>query len=325
MNKDIFIFENELNNLGDEFKNLKSTELEENKKNMNENNMSSGLSVSRDNTNQDILKKLKDYVIEKNPTLAILTPCYGGLCHSSYTICLINTIEIFHSVGFRVNVHFLNNDSLVSRARNNLIGSTMLDKSITHFMFIDGDIVWNPIDIIKLVLADEMIIGGLYPKKAYKFNKIISNPTVINNWIEKKNKIDPNISNETIVRNNLLDYNLNYLSPHLEINNNIIEIKHLATGFMMIKREAIELMISKYPETKYIDDTGFIPKEKSTYTYALFDCGVINGSYYSEDWLFCHRWTEIGGKIYANISIDLIHIGVENYEGSFIKNLLTTK
>lgn len=284
------------------------------------------LNISKDSSfMKNILNDLKEYVLKKNPSLAILTPCYGGLCHSNYTISLINTIEIFHSVGFKVKVFFLNNDSLVSRARNNLIGASMLDPTITHFMFIDGDIVWNPIDIVKLILSDEMIIGGIYPKKCYKFDKIISNPSIINDWIDKKNKINQNVSNELIVKNNLLDYNLNYLNPHLEIKKNIIEIKHLATGFMMIKREAIEKMIEKYPETKYIDDTGFLTKEKSIYTYALFDCGVINNSYYSEDWLFCHRWSLIGGKIFANISIDLIHIGLENYEGSLMKNILTTK
>lgn len=68
---------------------------------------------------------------------------------------------------------------MVSRARNNLIGTAMLDQSITHFIFIDGDIVWNPLDVVKLVLSNELVIGGIYPKKNYKFNKIICNPQAI--------------------------------------------------------------------------------------------------------------------------------------------------
>ena len=328
MNKNIFIYENELTELQKEFENLNQNqklnlELEQNKNNIIE----SGLNVSRDKTStlQDLLNKLNKYVEEKKPTLAVLTPCYGGLCYSEYTISLINTIKLFESQGLPVKLFFLNNDSLVSRARNNLIGSAMLDTTITHFIFIDGDIVWNPIDIIKLILSDELVIGGLYPKKAYKFDKLGLEPLVITKWIEKKNQIDPNISNDTIIKNNLLDYNLNYKSTNLEIKKNIIEVKHLATGFMLFKREVIETMIDKYPETKYIDDTGFLSQEKSIYTYALFDCRVINDRYYSEDWLFCHRWSSIGGKIYADISIDLIHIGTEKYQGSFIRNLLTSR
>jgi len=351
MNKNILIFENELTKLQKEFENLEKKYFNEtNKKkyfnetnetyeikdlnetneikDLNEiNNIETGLNITKDNNNtvKELLNKLEKYAEEKKPTLAILTPCYGGLCYSNYTLSLINTIKIFESCNFPIIPFFLNNDSLVSRARNNLIGNAMLNLSITHFIFIDGDITWNPLDIIKLILSNEMIIGGIYPKKNYKFNKIISNPTIITQWINKKNQLDPNTSDETIIKNNLLEYNLNYISTNLAIKKNILEVKHLATGFMMIKREVFEIMFQKFPETKYIDDTGFISKQNSIYTYALFDCGVINNSYYSEDWLFCHRWTSIGGKIYTEISIDLIHTGTENYQGSFIKNLLTTR
>jgi hypothetical protein len=334
MNKNIY--ENELTELQKEFENLNQNQklinIESNNMDLNNildsnNKISTGLNVSRDKTStiQELLNKLNKYIEEKKPTLAILTPCYGGLCYSEYTISLINTIKLLESQGLLVKLFFLNNDSLVSRARNNLIGSAMLDTTITHFIFIDGDIIWNPIDIIKLILSDELVIGGLYPKKAYKFDKLTSEPSVITQWIDKKNQIDPNIPNDTIIRNNLLDYNLNYKSTNLEIKKNIIEVKHLATGFMLFKRQVIENMIDQFPETKYIDDTGFLSQEKSIYTYALFDCGVINESYYSEDWLFCHRWSSIGGKIYADISIDLVHIGTEKYQGSFIRNLLTSK
>lgn len=285
-----------------------------NKLNINYNNI---------NLEQELITQLKIFTHDKKFALAILTPCYGGLCHSTYTLSLINTIRLFESCNFSIKLYFLNNDSLVSRARNNLIGLAMLDQSITHFIFIDSDIVWNPYDIIKLILSDKSIIGGVYPKKNYKFDKIILNPSTITEWIMNKNKIAPNISDHTIVKNNLLEYNLNYLSPNVQINNNIIEVKHLATGFMLIKREVIELMIQKFPETKYTDDTGFIKPENSIYTFALFDCGVIENSYYSEDWLFCHRWRSLGGNIYVDISIDLEHIGTETFQGSLIRNLLT--
>lgn len=326
MNKNNFIYDNELKQLGEEFKNLKKINSNEiNLNEINSNNSDPGLKVSHLNTNsvQELMDRFKKYSEKKKIILGILTPCYGGLCYSNYTLCLINTIKIFESCNCEVMPYFLNNDSLVSRARNNLIGCAMLNESISHLIFIDSDIIWNPFDIIKLILSDEMIIGGLYPKKKYNFDKVVANIPQIPKWIDKKNQINQNISNDVLIKNNLLDYNLNYVSKNLEIKNNVIEVRHLATGFMMIKREAILLMMEKFPETKYTDDTGFLSVQNSIYTYALFDCGVMNQNYYSEDWLFCHRWISIGGKIYANISIDLTHIGTENYQGSFITKLLT--
>ena len=273
----------------------------------------------------ELENKIKEFVIRTKPLLAILTPCYGGLCHSDYTLCLIDTIRLLENYGIGVKVFFCNNDSLVSRARNNLVGTAMGDKNITHFMFVDGDIVWNPIDIIKLFVSDKQFIGGVYPKKSYKFDNICSNPTIISKWIEAKNNICPDVQNQVILKNNLVDYNLNYLSANLQIVGNIVELKHLATGFIMLKREVFDLMMGAYADTKYIDDTGFVGKENSAYTYALFDTGVVDGHYLSEDWMFCERWRKINGSIYADISIDLTHIGTECYQGSFIKNLLTTK
>ena len=298
----------------------------------NENNMTTEINLPINNLNIKEMNnvyeyelKIQNYVKSTNPFIAIMTPCYGGLCHSDYTLCLVDTVKLLEHYGILVKIFFCNNDSLVSRARNNLIGKAMLVTNITHFIFIDADICWNPVDILKLLISGKELIGGIYPKKSYKLDKIISNPSKISEWIDKKNKICPGISDELIIRNNLVDYNLNYASDHLEINENIIELKHIATGFMMIKREVIDKMIQKYPETKYIDDVGFIQSSQSIHTYALFDCAVIDGHYYSEDWVFCHRWSGIGEKIYADISIDLIHIGIEYYQGSFMRNLLTNK
>lgn len=291
--------------------------------NINKNNMSS-LNVSKINNDQEFFNSsINTYVSNNNPFVYILTPCYGGQCNTDYTISLINTILLFKNYNIRYNIQFCNNDSLVSRARNNLIGISMLNKDATHFIFIDSDITWNPYDVIKLVISDKELIGGIYPKKKYDFNKLINNKEYIDKIINIKEKFNLNRDNEYIIKSNLVSYNLNYKNNNLSIQNNLIEVRHLATGFMMIKRSVIEKMILMYPETKYVDDTGFIQPEKSTMTYALFDGGVIDNHYFSEDWMFCHRWTNIGGTIWADISIDLIHIGTEQYCGSLMTNILS--
>jgi len=280
-------------------------------------------SVKPEIFSNDLETKTINFVDKIKPILAILTPCYGGLCYSQYTLCLIDTIKLLENYGIIVRIFFCNNDNLISRARNNLIGTAMLDKNITHFIFIDSDIIWNPLDIIKLMISDKQFIGGIYPNKSYRFNNICSNPSIISKWIDAKNNINPNISDEVILKNNLMDYNLNYLSTNLQIDNNIIELKCIGSGFIMFKREVIDLMITAYQETKYIDDTGFIEPTNSIYTYALFDTGVLDGHYLSEDLMFCERWRKINGSVYADISIDLTIIGTECYQGSFIRNLIT--
>jgi hypothetical protein len=90
----------------------------------------------------------------------------------------------------------------------------------------------------------------------------------------------------------------------------------------MFKRNTIEQMSRAFPSTKYTDDVGFLTPTESDHAYALFDCGVEDGHYFSEDWLFCHRWTQMGGNIYVDVSINLTHSGIEDFKGSFIASII---
>jgi hypothetical protein len=92
---------------------------------------------------------------------------------------------------------------------------------------------------------------------------------------------------------------------------------------MMIKRNTIEKMMLAYPTTKYTDDVGFLQPGENKYAYALFDCAIEENHYFSEDWLFCHRWTKMGGNVYLDVSINLKHSGVEDFNGSYISSILS--
>jgi hypothetical protein len=224
-----------------------------------------------------------------------------------------------------MRVEFCRNDSLVSRARNNLIAKAMADKETTHMLFIDADITWNPVDIVKLILDDKNIIGGVYPIKNYEWNKLIEpGHNVVQEWIEKKksSQLGLSVSDQDFIQHKLMRYNLNYISNTLEIANNLTRVRHLATGFMMIRRDTIEKMSRAFPSTKYVDDVGFLSGAENDYAYALFDCGVEDGHYCSEDWLFCSRWSKMGGETWINVTINLNHCGVEDFKGSYLASLM---
>jgi hypothetical protein len=270
------------------------------------------------------------YVNQYHPKLFILTPCFGSVCYADYTASLLDTLELFRKFNIPIGVQFCKNDSLVSRARNNLIAKALYNKEITHVMFIDNDIGWDPYSILKLLISDKPIIAGIYPLKNYNWNKLVKDPlnpynsNVIQSWIDKKNASQLNgyVNDEDIVQFNLLNYNVNYLSSNVEIENNLTKVRHAATGFMMIQRNVIEKMFKAFPSTKYTDDVGFLKPEENEYAYALFDCGVENNHYYSEDWLFCHRWQKMGGDVWIDVSINLSHTGIEVYKGCYMTNLM---
>jgi hypothetical protein len=294
-----------------------------NNTNNKENNVRTEISTKQRETS-DFNDRIHDYIKKNNPHVCILTPCYGSVCYVNYVHCLMNTITLFNQLQIKVTIEFCKNDSLVSRARNNLVAKAMANLTVTHIIFIDSDITWDPIDIVKLMISDKSLVGGVYPLKKYMWEKIIDDKgDLIKNLIEKKNKssIGTAFTNESYVQHNLLRYNTNFLDNVVTIENNLAKVRHIATGFMMFKRSTIEQMFKAYPNTKYTDDVGFLHGDENKYAYALFDCGVEDDHYFSEDWMFCHRWSKMGGNIYVDVSINLIHTGLEDYRGSFIASI----
>ena len=275
-------------------------------------------------------EKVKDFLKKNRVKLYILTPCFASLCYVNYVHCLMSTIELFRRLNIPLKVEFCKNDSLVSRARNNLIARAMTDPETTHIMFIDNDISWDPLDILKLLIAEKDLIGGIYPLKNYDWEKLIKDPqnpynsNIIQTLIKKKNEsqLAGLITDTAMIQHNLLRYNINYINQFLEISNNIAKVKHLPTGFMMIRRKLITAMMKAFPSTKYTDDVSFLKPEENAMAYALFDCGVEEGHYFSEDWLFCHRWTKMGGEVYIDVSINLTHTGIEDYRGCYVSTII---
>jgi len=288
-----------------------------------------GINISKSDDIETFDEAVKKYIAENEPKLYILTPCYGGMCYINYLQCLINTLNLFRHYNFPIQVEFCKNDSLVSRARNNLIAKAIYDPKCSHIIFIDNDITWNPISILKLIIANKPLIGGAYPIKRYNWEKLTTDNsydnTIINKWVDKKNKntsLKESMSDIDLIQSSLLRYNINYINKYIEIEENLTQVKHIATGFMLMQRQMVEKMMLAYHSTKYTDDVNFLNGSENNYAYALFDCGVEDDHYLSEDWLFCNRWTKIGGTIWLDVSINLTHTGTEDFHGCFISSIL---
>ena len=124
-------------------------------------------------------RTISDYVSKNKPNICILTPCYGSVCFVDFVSCLMSTIECLKHYKIDSQIIFCKSDSLVTRARNNLVAKALSKKEVTHIIFIDNDISWDPMSIIKLLIADKPVVGGVYPLKHYFWNKLLkddSNP-----------------------------------------------------------------------------------------------------------------------------------------------------
>jgi hypothetical protein len=250
--------------------------------------------------------------------IGIGIPLYGGMGFCGFFVSLINTMNVLKQHGVESYPIFILGESLITRARNNIVAKFLNDPDSTHLMFIDGDITWDPVEVIKLLNHNKSLVGGIYPLKTYKWENLSN----IEEY-KARNKLDINkdVPETEFIRQNLLKYNLNFKYANFQIQNNLVEVKHIATGFMMIKRSLLEKLILHHPEFKFWDDMGCLNASEDRYAYTLFDCCIDQGHYLSEDWRFSKLVTEIGEQVWADVSINLTHTGVCNYAGRFLSSL----
>ena len=226
--------------------------------------------------------------LNRHTKLFLATPCYGGQLHAAYVNSLIRTIQQLNKAGLECEHHFIA-DSLVNRVRNVLVARFMAS-SCTHFMFIDGDIEWEPEAVFRLLAASQVddieICCGIYPKKVLP-------PTFPVNFTPSASSL---------------------INQHPQTG--FIEIKDAPTGFLMVRRTALERMMAAYPERKchMREDAPAIEKG---YEYALFDCFIdTDGCYLSEDYGFSRLWQRIGGQVWMDPEIHLAHFGQYKFEGN---------
>jgi choline kinase len=183
-------------------------------------------------------------------------------------------------------------ESLVSRARNAAVAHFLEDEENTHLLFIDSDIIFEPEDVYRLIQADKDVIAGMYPKKYIVWDRLKKDPNA--------ERVDFPIGGEIKVTDD--DY---------------VESNYLPTGFLMIKREAILKLIAEHPELKYRNDIDGYGFDNDNF-YNLFNAGIRNGIYESEDWGFCSLWKESGGQILIHPDINLKHVGWHEYSGNLV-------
>jgi hypothetical protein len=206
-------------------------------------------------------------------------PCYGGQITEPCFTSFLRFILMASKSGLQWSLDTMVNESLVTRARNNLMAKMMTNAAATHFMFIDADIRFQPESIFMMLAADKDVIGGLYPKKALPISYVIN------------------------------------VKPGTQIINDIFPVDTMGTGFMMFKRHVYEKLCAAHPECKYVDDVG-LGKQYEPTMFSIFDTEIDErGHYLSEDWTFCRRWARLGGEIYAHAKVLLNHSGHYEFAG----------
>ena len=95
----------------------------------------------------------------KTPSVFICSPTYTGDVNCHFLVSLLQTIELLKNKFIRYEIYFSVNDSLVARARNDLVDN-FLKSGCTHILMIDSDQGWTPEAVPKMIEFDKDFITG---------------------------------------------------------------------------------------------------------------------------------------------------------------------
>jgi hypothetical protein len=237
--------------------------------------------------------------------LVVATPCFGGQLSTIYAksiFALQSAVQGMSNVDLKVQLR--DGDALITRARANLVTLFLDDPAATHLLFIDADIGFTPSQVFRLIECGADVVAGCYPIKRI-------------NWEKVRRALAADRPNPSAAS---LDYVLEIDNPdHIKVVNGFTRVRYAGTGFLMIRRQVLEKMCA-HPNSaplKFAREHSRDELVGSPNRYALFECMIdpVDGTYLSEDFAFCKRWTDIGGEIWADLESRLDHVGPSVFHG----------
>jgi hypothetical protein len=253
----------------------------------------------------DILRKRK---------LFVATPMYGGACAGMFARSIADLSAICAQNGIPLQMYFLFNESLITRARNYCVDEFMRSDA-QHLMFIDSDIGFNPHDVIAMMALQAQeeekynIIGGPYPKKCISWEKI-------------KMAVDKGIADDdpNVLEKFVGDYVFNPKSTQQSIQiGEPCEVLEIGTGFMMVAKSSMQKFIDSYPQYMYKPDHVRTEQfDGSREIMMAFQAEIDPKSkrYLSEDYWFCQKAQDIGLKTWFCPWMKMQHVGTYIFGGS---------
>ena len=245
--------------------------------------------------------------------LFLATPMYGGNCVGMYTRAVADLAAICAKYGIPLQLYFLFNESLITRARN-YCADEFLRSDATHMLFIDSDIGFNPQDVLALLAmqdddSDYDVIGAPYPKKCISWEKI-------------KMAVDKGVADEdpNKLEKFVGDYVFNPRNGQREIPiGEPVEVMEMGTGFMMIRRKTFDKYREVFPHLHYKPDhirTDAFDGSREIMAY--FDCIIdpVSKRYLSEDYMFCYNVQKAGMKVWFCPWMQTQHVGTYVFGGS---------
>jgi hypothetical protein len=207
-----------------------------------------------------------------------------------YTESMTETTALLVQHGIDWNFLTVEGSSNLPRARNFLCAWFRGTPKYTDLLFIDDDMRWDAMAVVRLLASDKDVIGAVGRKKQDKIA-----------WCCR-------VAPESLAAG----------GAYLDGPMNSLEVETVGTGMLKITREAFDQLATKRPDLKMDPRDDEMPPEIRAHYHRFFYFGPNEEG---EDYQFCLNWREVGGRVWVDPSITLGHIGSKDYTGTFMDAL----
>ena len=90
----------------------------------------------------------------------------------------------------------------------------------------------------------------------------------------------------------------------------LLEVAGVPAGFLRVTRKALMEMTEKFKDLEYLCNNV-----KGRPVVALFESYKIGKLKLSEDYSFCQRYRDVGGKVWVDPEITMSHTGNKTFHG----------
>jgi hypothetical protein len=264
--------------------------------------------------------------------ICVATPAYGNLASGGISIQYTDTMlalgkqlgllcaeQGWNEGDVQLASAYYQSNNIVN-ARCDLVRRFLIHPlDYTHMLFWDADVFGKPkpiADILtRLLKADKPIVGVPYVQKHLWWEQ--GAKAVVEHL-----KTHPDASPAELAHV-LQGFTIRYVPDfaHLppladRIVDDLVEMPRIPIGFSLIQRGMLEKMVDHYGDALSYEKTS-LAGEKLV-TPGLFMMTLKNRVLVDEDYAFCDRWREMGGRLhlYVGPGAPLGHVGSWAFEGT---------
>jgi len=207
-------------------------------------------------------------------------PSYSWQIHIATMRSLMADCNALQQRGDTVTIYDEAGGTEIDQARNQIVDN-FLSSNCSDLVFVDSDVGWQAGALLKLLDQPVDCVAGVYRKRSEPEAYPIR-------WLKDRKELraDPKTG--------------------------LLEVEAVPGGFVRFTRNMLERMVAHYGD----DLMQYTANAKTGQWTALFTPLWRNHGRFSEDISICLRWRDIGGKVWVDPEIEMVHCGMNAFAGS---------